>query len=218
MNIETYRLLLALARRLSRVASDAEDLVQDTLLAGLHADRSDVGWLCGTLRQQATLTARTAARRRRREQSVIDDAYAIGAPASLSETLQPRGLLQKLPPAARRLATLALHGLNADEIRWILGVSPTAFRQRLTSIRKTLASLPQCAHNDYTSLLADTPPLLGAHPFGLLWRALKAALLGRSGLGTHDNDGHLLVLRGLGAAGLDFLKTPAHTLAPGGNE
>ena len=41
--------------------------------------------------------------------------------------------------------------------------------------------------------------------FGLVRRALKAALAGRAGLGTHDADGHLIVIRG------------AHRAAPGGN-
>jgi len=35
----------------------------------------------------------------------------------------------------------------------------------------------------------------GSLQFGLIRRALKAALQGAEGLGTHDGDGHLIVLR-----------------------
>ena len=41
--------------------------------------------------------------------------------------------------------------------------------------------------------------------FGLVRRSLKAALAGHAGLGTHDADGHLIVIRG------------AHGSAPDGN-
>ncbi|WP_407354207.1 hypothetical protein [Luteimonas sp. R10] len=43
--------------------------------------------------------------------------------------------------------------------------------------------------------------------FGLVRRALKAAIGGRAALGIHDQDGHLLLIRRL-----------AHTSRAGGNE
>ncbi|MET0808028.1 MAG: sigma factor, partial [Pseudoxanthomonas sp.] len=41
MDIKTYRRLHAQAARLSRSTADAEDLVQETLLAALQAGRAD---------------------------------------------------------------------------------------------------------------------------------------------------------------------------------
>jgi hypothetical protein len=103
--------------------------------------------------------------------------------------------LKRLPPAARRVATLALHGLNAEEVRWILSISDAAFRQRLTSIRRTLARLPGVAGIVVAEAGAGGREGADELQFGLMRRALKAALLGADGLGTHDGDGHLIVLR-----------------------
>ena len=47
--------------------------------------------------------------------------------------------------------------------------------------------------------------------FGLIRRALKAALGGTDGIGTHDADGHLIVLRAA-------LPGRAHTSPARGNE
>jgi DNA-directed RNA polymerase specialized sigma24 family protein len=196
MNLDCYRDLRSQARRLTRTPDEAEDLVQDTLVAALHAGRSDAAWLAGTLRRQAAMQIRTAVRRRRREQEVIDDVAAAIEPEFAAARSQPEALLQRLPPAARRLATLALHGMNADEVRWILGITDTAFRQRLTSIRKSLTLLPEAARMDITAMAPQRAVSATGLQFGLLRRALKAALNGRDGLGTHDGDGHLLILRG----------------------
>jgi DNA-directed RNA polymerase specialized sigma24 family protein len=195
MDLPTYRALRRQARRLTQSIEEAEDLVQDCLLAALQAGRSDAEWLAGTLRRQAALRVRSAVRRRRREadaaQVDIDDAPS--APAAGAAATRP--LLNRLAPAARRVATLALHGLNAEEVRWILGISDAAFRQRLTSIRRTLARLPGIADLDITGASANALQDAGNLQFGLMRRALKAALLGAEGLGTHDGDGHLIVLR-----------------------
>ena len=100
----------------------------------------------------------------------------------------------------------ALHGLDADEIRWILGIADTAFRQRLSRIRKALGELPPAQRAEAQALAYVRDPGRTVElQFGLVRRALKAALAGRAGLGTHDADGHLLVIRG------------AHVPAPGGN-
>lgn len=209
MDLDTFRQLHRQATRLARNASDADDLLQDTLLAALQAGRADMPWLVGVLRQQAALTARTAVRRRRREASAMDAGEdEIGAPdANGASRSSPRVLLERLPPAARRVAVLALHGLNADEIRWILALTPAAFRQRLTSIRKVLGSLPPAQRSEALALAYVRDPARSADlQFGLVRRALKAALGTRPGLATHDVDGHLLVIR-----------SDAHTRAPCGN-
>ncbi len=217
MNTDTYQALRAQARRLTRVAEEAEDLVQNTLLAALQARRSDPAWLAGTMRRQAALSVRSAVRRRRREE-IVNEEDADSAEAITSrDSLQPAILLKQLPLASRRVATLALHGLNADEIRWILGVTPAAFRQRLTSIRKTLAHLPTNCRAQYSALSEHPAQRSGALQFGLMRRALKSALRGRAGMGTHDTDGHLIVVRTRASFHADPRVIDAHKSVPAGN-
>ena len=210
MNLDTYRHLRAEARRHARRAADADDLVQDALLIALEQGRSDdPAWLAGVIRNQAAMQARSAIRRRRREAAVADDDVA-----STHEDSSPSAsaLLERLPPAARRVAVLALHGLNAEEIRWVLGISAAAFRQRLTSIRKAMGALPPSQRAEALALAYVRDPARTVDlEFGLIRRALKAALGGTDGIGTHDADGHLIVLRAA-------VPGCAHTSPRGGNE
>jgi DNA-directed RNA polymerase specialized sigma24 family protein len=206
MDLATYRRLRARARRLSKRPADADDLLQDALLAALEAGRDDAPWLEGVLKNQAAMTARGAMRRRRRE-AISVDAEPTAAFDAADHGPARENLLRSLPPAARRVAVLALHGLSAEEIRWILGLADTAFRQRLTRIRKALGELPPAQRAQAQALAYLRDPARAVElQFGLVRRALKAALAGRAGLGTHDADGHLLVIRG------------AHGSPPGGNQ
>lgn len=191
MDLDTYRQLRAQALRLTCRVEEAEDLVQDTLLAALQAHRADLPWLTGVLRHQAAMAARTAIRRRQRETRLtIDEATPADEPAPTS-----RAWLATLPPSARRVAVLALHGLSADEIRWILRIEPTAFRQRLTRIRRTLAAQSSAVRADSIALAyARDPARCVALQFGLTRRVLKAAMRVGEGLGTHDPDGHLILI------------------------
>ena len=71
---------------------------------------------------------------------------------------------------------------------------PTAFRQRLSRIRRQLCSLSPELQAESAALAAAPDPHRSVElQFGLVRRALKAAMAGH-GLGTHDPDGHLLVL------------------------
>ncbi len=207
MDLDAYRRLRARARRLSRRSADADDLLQDALLAALEAGRDDPEWLEGVLKNLAAMTARGEGRRRRREANCAEPEGPISQDTSSDPGAARESLLRSLPPSARRLAVLALHGLSADEIRWILGLADTAFRQRLARIRKALGQLPpaQRAEAQALAYLRDPARTVDLQ-FGLVRRSLKAALAGRAGLGTHDADGHLLVIRG------------AHGSAPGGNK
>ncbi|WP_368562759.1 RNA polymerase sigma factor [Pseudoxanthomonas sp. UTMC 1351] len=210
MDMETYRQLRAQAIRLTRRADEAEDLVQDTLLAGLEARRSDLAWLSGVLRNQAAMAGRGAIRRRKREVESAADEWGIEQQDVPIEATMPvtRAWLTALPPSARRVAVLALHGLSADEIRWILRIESTALRQRLTRIRKALGELPPELRAESLALAYVRNPARSVDlQFGLVRRALKAAMRVGEGLGTHDADGHLLVIN-----------TGAHTSAPPGNE
>jgi RNA polymerase sigma-70 factor (ECF subfamily) len=211
MDLLTYRALRGQARRLTQHADEAEDLVQDTLLAALQAGRSDVEWLAGTLRRQAAMQVRSAVRRRRREADGVPVDQDDAPPENAADGALTGALLNRLPPAARRVATLALHGLNADEVRWILGITDAAFRQRLTSIRKTLGRQPGAPIMDMAGKRADSAMRGNELKFGLIRRALKAALQQNSGLGTHDADGHLIVLR-------SHPSIDAHKSARGGNK
>ena len=207
MDMATYQLLLAQARRHSRRADEAEDLVQQTLLAGLEAGRDDPAWLAGTLRNLAALAARGGARRRRRELAASDAADAV-PPGPAPVPPSPLPLLTALPPAARRVAVLALHGLSADEIRWLLDIPDTAFRQRLSRIRKAVGELPPAQRAEATALAYVRDPARSVElQFGLVRRALQAVVGLRPGLGTHDADGHLLVIH-----------RRAHKPGPGGND
>ena len=67
LTLADHRALRAQALRLCRRADEAEDLVQETLLAGVLAGRHDMPWLSGVLRRQAAMAARSGARRRRLE-------------------------------------------------------------------------------------------------------------------------------------------------------
>ena len=189
---EAARRLRAQALRLCRRADEADDLVQETLLAGVLAGRYDLPWLSGVLRRQAALAARSGVRRRQRDatsappqadEDAGDPALAHVCPA---EDAQAAAWLRGLPPSARRLAVLALHGLSAGEIRWLLRIEPTAFRQRLARIRRDRPEWPPaCPRAPARSVDLE---------FGLARRALKAAMRAGEGLGTHDLDGHLLLI------------------------
>ncbi|NOT89020.1 MAG: sigma-70 family RNA polymerase sigma factor [Lysobacter sp.] len=226
MDLDTYRQLRSEARRHTRKPEDSDDLLQDALLIALENGRDDPAWLCGVIRNQATMQARSAIRRRRREAATVEAATVEAATIEAGIAHDPDrtppsavALLERLPPAARRVAVLALHGLNAEEIRRILGLSATAFRQRLTSIRKTLAMLAPAQRAEAMALAYIRDPARSADlQFGLVRRTLIAAIhgTGRSAadgtlpvdaIGTHDADGHLLILRGR-----------THTSPDGGNE
>ena len=129
MDLHAYRRLREEACRHARRAHDADDVVQDALLIALEQQRSDdPAWLAGVIRNQAAMQARSAIRRRRRETAVAVDDIALGPEHGSGQV--PRSasaLLARLPPAARRVAVLALHGLNAEEIRWVLGINAAAF-------------------------------------------------------------------------------------------
>jgi RNA polymerase sigma-70 factor (ECF subfamily) len=211
MDLDTYRRLRTEARRHAQRAQDADDLVQDALLIALeqgseHPSRDDPAWLIGVIRHRAAMDARTAIRRRRREAAVAEDQATAAHPTEPPPS--PAALLARLPPSARRVAVLALHGLGAEEIRWILGIADSAFRQRLTTIRKAIGALPPSQRAEAIALAYVRDPARSVDlQFGLVRRALKAALRGDPGLGTHDADGHLIVVRGR-----------AHTSPRGGND
>jgi DNA-directed RNA polymerase specialized sigma24 family protein len=177
--------LLAIARRHSRSRDEAEDLVQSACLAAIATGRRDFGdaqvmaWLAGTLRNLGAMDARGAARRRQREAEFVRRvALTTGGALPLPD---PAGL----PPALARTARLIAAGCTRDELRWLLGISDTALRQRLSTLRRVARA-------------ADTSPVAGTAmaPRGPARPALLTATrrVPSATVGSHDPDGNLFVI------------------------
>lgn len=190
MRLSTYEHLLAVARRHSRRADEADDLVQEALLEAVKAGRTDfetmltIRWLGGIIRNKARLAARSAVRRRQREASVID--------AGLHETADPpdtTAILAGLPRSLRSVAALALAGHDRREICYLLSLQDTALRQRVSALKRHLAArgirMPE-----------GSPGLSLDLFYGRIRDALLPGLLQQGGVfASHDPDGHLFIVR-----------------------
>lgn len=185
MDRKTYLELLRGARKQSRREADAEDLLQTALLAAIEAGRTDMGrednrrWMAGVLRNRARHEARTVVRRRRRDgdyQSLRDEGPAATAPADAVLTL---------PPALRITALLALTGHTRPEIAWLLNLSDTTLRKRISDIGRRLKGTG--------GAVAAAPA--GDLPFGLMRQALLGPVrTDGAAFGSHDPDGNLFVV------------------------
>lgn len=185
---EAYRDILLMARRFSRSGDEARDLVQDVLMIalarGLHDWPSPErrAWLRGVVRKRAAFLARGQVRQRRRE-GLLD----VGGPGAGTWSWQPR-FLASLPRSLRVVASLACADLCAAEIRWLLGLSDTALRKRLSALRCAVRAEAE-------------PPTLPAPEPHLSFGAQRAQLLATlrrqrvPALATHDPDGHPILLR-----------------------
>jgi len=185
---EAYRDILRTARRVSRSGDEARDLVQDVLTIALARGLRDWpsparrAWLRGVVRKRAAFLARGQARQRRREGLLGGAGQGAGA-----WSWQPR-FLASLPRSLRVVASLASADLCAAEIRWLLGLSDTALRKRLSALRSAVRG-----EAEPPTLAAPEPP----HSFGA-HRAQLLATLRRQrdpALATHDPDGHPILLR-----------------------
>jgi DNA-directed RNA polymerase specialized sigma24 family protein len=199
---QLWRDLERKARRWTHRAYEAEDLVQESILQVLARGRSapetaeQRAYFSGVLERQAALVARTAARRRRREQLWAESRDGGAGIETESEATPPvsRGInLDKLPRSLKTVAALLLADLSASEQQWILQLTPTAWRQRLSSLRRHIRDArPECpvtnAGEPPRSLGTKRPQLLAAlrrHP--------------ASRLMTVDPDGHILIISAAGA-------------------
>lgn len=187
-----YRELERIARRWSARSEDAEDIVQESLLTALAEGRSDLSvtanrhWIAAVIRNKARLVARSAVRRRSRE-----DQWQAAQPSadSLREPAAGASGLSQLPPALRAVARLALSGLDRREIGHLLDLTDAALRKRVSSLGKRRGELgagtPQ-----------PGPAVTLALAYGRIRKALLPILLRRRGhFATHDPDGHLLIIR-----------------------
>jgi DNA-directed RNA polymerase specialized sigma24 family protein len=180
-----FKDLHALARRVARRSGDADDLVQQAILAALEAGRSDLTapetrrWLAGVIRKRAAFDARTAGRSRRREIAWSE------TQAQADDSRKGDTGLPPLSPALKVTALLALSGHTRQEIGWLLNLSDTALRQRISQLRKALANASP----------PGSPGPDGELAFGRIRRALLApARRDNAFLASHDPDGHLFVI------------------------
>ena len=187
---DAYHESLRAAASCSRDRSDAGDLVQTVFLSALErgvdlAAPERRAWLRGALRRRAAFEARLAVRRRKREAHW----QAARAPA---ETPRPwrfsSEFLASLQPSVRALAALASADLNPDEIRSVLRLSGTAFRKRLSLLRRFV-------HEATAAGLTVVTRRGTAYALGPARAGVIESLRRRPGavLGSHDPDGHPLI-------------------------
>lgn len=191
MTPPAYHDLMRVARRYSRRPDEAEDLVQDALLAAIADGRDPTAvanrrWLVGVIRNRAAFAARSAARRLQRE-TLWQQELKPDDTTSWREALPT--LLAGLPPSLKSVAALALSGHSRGEVLYLLGISDTALRQRLTALKRRFAAMG-------VEWPAQTPGLGLALDYGRIRDALLPRLVREGGLfASHDPDGHLFIVR-----------------------
>lgn len=199
-----YSDLLRFARRQTRRAAEAEDLLHEALIVALKARRFPVGsdraWFCGVVRKLAAMQARTAARRLRRERNVI-----LPEPEEKAGSGDLLAFAATLAPGLRIVMRLAIAGHNRLEIRHLLGISDDALRQRILMLRRAWRD----AGHIETAL-----ELIGLR-YPLESGRIRQALLpvtrrGRAAFASHDPDGHLFAV--------NFSPRAPHETATGGNK
>ncbi|MEM1011850.1 MAG: RNA polymerase sigma factor [Planctomycetota bacterium] len=182
---DDYERLRRRAARHSRRIGEADDLLHDALLVATSQSRldlagEDAGWFEGVLRRLAMKQARTNVRRRDRESKAV--------PVERTPTPRPqRRLIRNLPPAARRVAVLALAGMTPDEIKHVCQLSDAAYRQRLTTVRKAWQG---------QSFEEQEPVAEDELDVGLIRQALLSPVRrrGHHTIGSHDPDGNLFLV------------------------
>lgn len=189
ISASTIDALRRIALRYAETPDDADDLVQDMLVAAVEQGRvpSDDGflaWARGVFRRRALFVARTEGRRRRREALYAADADPSG------EAIRklPREFIDTLSPSLKIVALLANLGLGRAEIASLLGIADTALRQRISSLRRAWREFGG------TPELVETPrgypPLRGNRR-----RSVKADLARVPGarFAVADPDGHAII-------------------------
>lgn len=197
-----YCELLVLARRYAKYPLEAEDLLHESLIAALAAGRppevENRAWLCGVMRNLATMNVRSAARRAKREQQSVPT-------TETPSTAFPSTFIRTLPSSLRIVALLALAGHTRGEIRHLLRISDQALRQRISALRKRWDS-----GRDREGPVGDHT-LTDALAFGAIRRSLLPVMRrGMVQFASHDPDGHLFAVKIPAAA--------SHKPAPGGNK
>lgn len=199
-----YSDLLRFARRQTRRAAEAEDLLHEALIVALKAGRfpptGDRAWFCGVIRKLATMQARTAARRFRREQQLdlpeAEEDVRSNAPLALAATLAP---------SLRVVMLLAIAGHNRPEIRHLLGISDEALRQRILMLRRAWRDA------GHAEPIRELTGLRYPLESGRIRQALlPVTRSGRAAFASHDPDGHLFAV--------NFSAPAPHKTTTGGNK
>ena len=183
-----YLELLKHAYKVALHTDEAEDLLQTVLLAAVEAGRADMfcvsnrRWLIGALRNQSAFHARSAVRRRAREASV---AY-IGNLQPESEVPTAK-FVNELPPGLKTTALLALTGHTKAEVAWLLRVSDSALRQRISQIKRRWRQFDG-------QHVFELNGLKEGLDFGRIRQSLLKAPRKNVMLASHDPDGHLLMV------------------------
>jgi RNA polymerase sigma-70 factor (ECF subfamily) len=187
-----YAELVALARRHARRSAEAEDIVQDVLIAAVEAGRDDFSqpanrrWMAGAIRRRAAFDARSASRRREREARWQAERQPDGHPQE-GEPLA--GILAGLPKSLRVIAALAVSGHSRIEIAYLVGLNDTTLRQRIRALKVALGKKGVVMPAEMIGLNLDLA-------YGAIRQALAPALRRHGGaFATHDPDGHILVVR-----------------------
>jgi DNA-directed RNA polymerase specialized sigma24 family protein len=205
---ELYDECVRFAAASSRNAHEARDLAHAVLLDAIEREVTDLGaverraWLRGALRKHAAFEARTAGRRRAREARWHAALEADASPAPEPWRFTPE-LLAQLSPALRVLAALAAAELEPREIRSVLRLSDTAFRKRLSELRRAVREATAAG-----IAVVCRPP--SAYALGAARAELLMGLKSQPrtwAVASHDPDGHPLI----------FSRADAHGSQPDGN-
>ncbi|MBX7247874.1 MAG: sigma-70 family RNA polymerase sigma factor [Caulobacteraceae bacterium] len=157
--------LRAFAWSLSRNGSDADDLVQDTLIkAWTHRDKFELGtnlraWLFTILRN----TFYTAAVRRRREVADADGKHAATLTAAPTQEWSAalrsmQSALQQLPDEHREaLILVGAAGLTYEEAAEICGCALGTIKSRVNRARSRLLRIMDAMEPSDTFVSTDTP-------------------------------------------------------------
>lgn len=186
----TLNQLLAIARR-EGVAHLAEDIVQEALVIAVEAGRLDMAdaetvcWLRGVVRNRARMNLRSERRRTARERAYL---HTVPKTEPETGTVLP-DVMKGLPPSLRGLAALVLTGHNRREVAYLLNLSDTALRQRISALKRALRSRGLVPPSELTGLTLNLN-------YGRIRDALLPELQRQRGsFASHDPDGHLFVVK-----------------------
>jgi RNA polymerase sigma-70 factor (ECF subfamily) len=132
------RYLFGIAHSLLGNAADAEDVVQETLMAALNAnfrgESSVKTWLVAILVNQSKML-----RRKKRPQALIEDVPKESAAASSDAKMDLSMMLRELSPEHRQIIVLReLERMSYQEIAAALGVPQGTVESRLHRAREEL--------------------------------------------------------------------------------
>jgi len=187
---DVYAECLRAAAGCARNRDEARDLVQTVFLHALERG-VDFGapdrraWLRGALRRRAAFEARLAGRRRRREARWFEVRDPADPPRPWRFSAE---FLTRLQPSVRALAALASADLNPDEIRSVLRLSGTAFRKRISVLRRFVREASEAGLTVVTTRVAAYA--LGPARAGVIESLRRRP---QAVLGSHDPDGHPLI-------------------------